>query len=175
MDPVCLTEFSVYLDQRPGELAGLLGAARAAGVEMQSISTTEHMERGCVRIIGEPVDTLRRVCESLVESGVGPIVEAPVVAIPIDNRPGAVRDIAVLMSDNRINIRYVYLMPARGVNGSAKGDQGEGGNVRCVFRFDDLDKALAVIRDADWPPGAANGAANGNPQPGPADESGSAA
>lgn len=156
MDPVCLTEFSVYLDQRPGELAGLLGAARAAGVEIISISTTEHMERGCVRLIGEPLDGLRRVCESLVESGVGPIVEAPVVAIPIDNRPGAVRDIAVLMSDNRINIRYVYMMPANGVNNATDGSA----NVRCVFRFDDLDKALKVIAEADWPPGATNGASD---------------
>lgn len=168
MDPVSLTEFSVYLDQRPGELAGLLGAARASGVEIISISTTEHMERGCVRIIGEPVDTLRRVCESLVESGVGPVVEAPVVAITIDNRPGAVRDIAVMMSDNRINIRYVYLMPANGVNGG----NGNGGHVRCVFRFDDLDKALKVIKDADWPPDALNGDVSDATPPANSDDSG---
>ena len=33
MKPTKLTEFSVYLDQRPGEFAGLLGAAAAAGVQ----------------------------------------------------------------------------------------------------------------------------------------------
>ena len=67
-----LTEFSIYLDQRPGELAGLLEACRAAGVDVESIVTSEHNERGVVRVLGTPVDKLRNVCAHLVESGVGP-------------------------------------------------------------------------------------------------------
>lgn len=136
-----LTEFSIYLQQRPGELAGVLDAATAAGVEIFSISTTEHLDRGCVRVLGRPEEALRQVCESLVEAGIGPVVEAPVLAVSITDRPGVVRDLTVLMADNRINVRYCYLIP---------GDEAYP-HAMCVFRFDELDRAVEVIEAADIP------------------------
>ncbi|MFT5424009.1 MAG: hypothetical protein ACI89L_001801 [Phycisphaerales bacterium] len=138
-----LTEFSIYLDQRPGELAGLLEACRAAGVEVESIVTSEHNERGVVRILGTPVDALRDVCERLVESGVGPVVEADVLTICVEHRLGAIRDIAVAMADNRVNVRYCYLAPTAGPQPA-----------RVVMRFDDTDAALAVFDEMDLPANA---------------------
>jgi len=136
-----LTEFSIYLHQRPGELAGLLDAAAAGGVEILSISTTEHLDRGCVRLLGDPEDALRHVCESMVDAGVGPVVEAPVVAVSIADRPGVVRDLVVLMADNRINVRYCYFIPASRIC-----DQ-----TMCIFRFDEHDAAIELIERTDWP------------------------
>jgi hypothetical protein len=136
-----MSEFSVYLQQRPGELAGVLDAAKAAGVQISSISTTEYQDRGCVRLLGTPEQSLRSMCESLVDAGVGPIVEAPVIGVSVENRPGMIRDLTVLMADNRINIRYCYMIPsAEGLDGSV-----------CVFRFDEHDQAMDVIDDTDWP------------------------
>ncbi len=136
-----MSEFSVYLQQRPGELAGVLDAAKAAGVEITSISTTEYQDRGCVRLLGVPEQSLRQMCESLVDAGIGPIVEAPVVGVGVENRPGMIRDLSVLMADNRINIRYCYLIPgANGIEGPV-----------CVFRFDEHDRAMDLIDSADWP------------------------
>ncbi len=147
MTPRAFTEFSIYLQQRPGELAGVLEAAQLAGVEIHSVSTAEHLDRGCVRIIGSPEEALSQVCERLVEAGVGPVVESPVVGVEIDNRPGVVRDLALLMADNKINVRYCYLIPAIGGNGSAL----------CVFRLDEHERAMSVIRNADWPTKGASG------------------
>jgi len=141
MNPIELTEFSIYLQQRPGELAGLLDAALAAGVEMISISTTEHLDRGCVRLLGHPEAALRGVCESMVDAGVGPVVESPVVGVSVEDRPGVVRDLAVLMSDHRINVRYCYFVPASRVNE----------RTMCVFRFDEHETAMDLIQKTDWP------------------------
>ena len=135
-----LREFSVYLDQRPGELAGLLDHCAVAGVDVSSLVTAEHNDRGVVRVIGTPVEKLRAVCEGLVEAGVGPVVETEVVAVPTQHKPGALREIAVLMADNRINVRYCYLAPSAGECPA-----------RCVFRFDDIDAAWRVLGEADWP------------------------
>lgn len=143
MIPRGYTEFSIYLQQRPGELAGVLDAAQLAGVEIHSVSTAEHQDRGCVRLIGTPVDALREVCEHLVEAGIGPVVESPVMGIEIENRPGAVRDLALLMADQKINVRYCYVIPAIGGRGSAV----------CVFRLDEHERAMEVVRNADWPAG----------------------
>ena len=141
MNYIQLTEFSIYLQQRPGELAGLLDAAAVAGVEIISISTTEHLDRGCARLLGHPTEALRVVCESMVDAGVGPVVEAPVVGISVEDRPGVVRDLTVLMANNRINVRYCYFVPASKVNPSTL----------CVFRFDEHEKAIELIEQTDWP------------------------
>ncbi len=141
MQRIQMSEFSVYLQQRPGELAGVLDAAKAAGVQITSISTTEYQDRGCVRLLGTPEQALRSMCESLVDAGIGPIVEAPVVGVSVENRPGMIRDLSVLMADNRINIRYCYLIPEiEGISGPL-----------CVFRFDEHDRAMDLIDSADWP------------------------
>lgn len=147
MTPRAFTEFSIYLQQRPGELAGVLDAAQLAGVEIHSVSTAEHLDRGCVRLIGTPEDALRDVCERLVEAGVGPVVESPVLGVEIDNRPGVVRDLALLMADNKINVRYCYIIPPVSSAGSAL----------CVFRLDEHDRAMDVVANADWPAGMPGG------------------
>ncbi len=141
MKHIQLTEFSIYLQQRPGELAGLLDAAMAEGVGIISISTTEHLDRGCVRLLGHPEAALRNVCESMVEAGVGPVVEAPVVGISVADRPGVVRDLVVMMADNRVNVRYCYFVPASKVSEQTM----------CIFRFDEPDSAIEIIESADWP------------------------
>lgn len=147
MTPREFTEFSIYLQQRPGELAGVLDAAQMAGVELLSVSTSEHLERGCVRLIGQPEQALRQVCERLVEAGAGPVVESPMLAVDMDNRPGVVRDLAILMADNRVNVRYCYLVPPIGGQGSAL----------CVFRLDEHERGMEIVTKADWPVGVGGG------------------
>ena len=140
MKPSKLTEFSVYLDQRPGELAGLLDAAASAGVDVLAAAVSESNGKGLVRLVGEPAEKLRAVCENLIESGVGPIVEGEVLAVPIEKRPNALRDLATAMADQRINLRYAYQIPRRGQEPA-----------RCVFRVDDLEDVVAKIEAIDWP------------------------
>jgi hypothetical protein len=140
MHGVTHTEFSVYLEQRPGELAGLLDACQAAGVDIVSMITTEHAERAVVRLIGWPVESLRHVCESLVESGHGPVVESEVVSVEVAHRPGAVRDIAAHLARHRVNVRYCYLTPGS-----------ERLPVSCVFRFDDPAAARSAFETLDLP------------------------
>ncbi len=152
MNCIQLTEFSIYLQQRPGELAGLLDAAKAGGVEIISISTTEHLDRGCVRLLGYPEDALRHVCESMVDAGVGPVVEAPVVGVSIEGRLGIIRDLVVLMADNRVNVRYCYFVPASKVSEETM----------CVFRFDEHERAIETIKEADWAPDASSDVSQGN-------------
>lgn len=143
MKPTRLIEFSVYLDQRPGELAGLLDAAASGGVDVRAIAVGEQNGKGLVRVIGEPVSALRAVCESLIESGVGPIVESEVLAVSVENRPNALRDLAAAMADQRINLRYTYLAPRHGQTPAM-----------CVFRVDDLEQVVSKIDAIDWPNGA---------------------
>ena len=107
-----------------------------------SLAVSEHNGRGLIRVIGEPLEALRGVCESMMDSGVGPIVESGVLAVRVDDRPSAMRDLTTAMADRRINVRYAYMSPGR-VEGQAV--------TRCVFRVDDLEAVRAEIEKIDWP------------------------
>ncbi|MDX9910517.1 MAG: hypothetical protein RBS39_01660 [Phycisphaerales bacterium] len=141
MDVTRATEFSFYLDNRPGEMAGVLEAAAQAHVELTGLSVAEHLSpnggpgRGIVRVVGEPLEVLRHVCESLVDSGHGPVVESEVLCVNVDARPGAVREIATRFALDKVNVRYAYLTPA--VNGYP---------ARYFVRVDDLERAEACVR-----------------------------
>lgn len=143
MKPRRLNEFSIYLDQRPGQLAGVLEMAEAQGVTVSAMSVSEYNGRGLVRLLGEPVEALRGLCEGLTESGVGPVVECEVLAVETYQRPAALRELAKAMADARINLKYAYLAPER-----------DGRPELCVLRVDDPDEALRMLTSIDWPPPA---------------------
>ncbi len=138
MQTVKLTEFALYLAHRPGELAGVLEAAAAAQVNIFGLCVTEYKDKGIVRIVGEPEEALRHLCESLVEAGVGPVVESPVLAF--ERRPGALRDVCVGLADARVNIQHVYLT-------TPTGDQPS----QVVLRVDDAAAAADAIANLEWP------------------------
>ncbi|MBX3315634.1 MAG: hypothetical protein KF902_02085 [Phycisphaeraceae bacterium] len=128
------TEFSIYLDQRPGELAGVLGALGEHGVQLAAVNVAEHNSRAVVRLLGRDTETLRHACESLVDSGVSPIVETEVVVVDMSDRPNALREIAVALAAARVNIRYAYLA-----------QRGPGLGPRCILKVSDIEPAMATI------------------------------
>jgi len=149
MDVERLTEFSVYLADRPGELAAVLAAASSAGVRVQAVSVAGGNGRGLVRLIGEPTEALRSTLDHLNESGVGPIVETEVVAVSTAQRPNAFRDVAERLATAQVNILHAYMAPGTSPNGSADHAPGEpspaGDPPRCVFRVEDVEKAMESI------------------------------
>lgn len=130
-------EFSIYLADRPGELAGVLEAAAAANVEVTALAITNDSSRGIVRLLGQPEDGLRRLCESLADTGVGPVVEAPVLVLYPAERASTLRDLTARFADGRINVQYGYAAPAH-----------NGQPARCVLRVDDLDRAIQLVRES---------------------------
>ena len=137
-----LTEFSIFLADRPGELAGVLEAAGAAGVEIAALCVSHHQTpsqsaRGVLRLIGSPPESLRRVCESLIETGkAGPMVEAEVLVVGMQDRVGAFRDIASALARAGVNVQYAYQAPAR-----------NGHEAYSIFRVGALGPAEAAVRD----------------------------
>jgi hypothetical protein len=129
-------EFSVYLADRPGELAGVLEALAAAGATVTAMSVVEVNGRGLVRVLAEPEETVRRVCEGIGETGAGPVAEAEVLAVHLGSNPGVFREIAVRLADAKVNVKYAYQSPAYNGTGA-----------RCILRVDEADRAEAIIRE----------------------------
>ncbi|MEL7474032.1 MAG: hypothetical protein AAGK04_12010 [Planctomycetota bacterium] len=130
-----LTEFSIYLADRPGELAGVLESLTVAGTHLAGVSVSvDESQRGLARIIGAPEEAMRHVFEGIVDSGAGPVIEAPVLAVDVSDRPSAFRDIAGCLAAQGINVRYAYQTPA--LNGFP---------ARCVFRVDEPEAATPFV------------------------------
>ncbi len=129
-------EFSVYLTDRPGELAGILEALAAAGAAVMAISVVEQNGKGLVRLLGEPEEAVRRVCEGVTDSGAGPVAETDVLAVSLGDNPAVFREVAVSLADAKVNVRYAYQSPAH-----------NGMGARCILRVDDPEKAEGIIRE----------------------------
>ncbi len=139
MEVVRVPEFNIYLADRPGELAGVLEALAAAGVQVTALSVVEQTgngvdHKGLVRLLGEPVEAVRRVCEGVTDTGAGPVMEVEVLVVSLGEHAGRFREVAVKLADAKVNVRYVYQCPSP-----------DGGTVRCVLRVEDTDKAEQVI------------------------------
>lgn len=128
------TEFSIYLHDRPGALAGILDAMVGAGVQVQAVYVAEHNSRGLVRVVGTPDADARSVCDELCDAGAGPVAEAEVLVVQCPDRPLALREIAMRLAETNVNIRYAYHAPAD--NGTP---------ALCVLRLDDTDSALEPL------------------------------
>lgn len=129
-------EFSIYLTDRPGELAGVLEALAAAGASVTALSVVEQNGKGLVRLLGEPEDAVRRVCEGVTDTGAGPVAESEVLAVGLGDNPGIFREVAGRLADGAVNVRYAYQSPAH-----------NGAGARCILRVDDPEKAEAIIRE----------------------------
>ncbi len=136
MEVTRVKEFSVYLADRPGELAGVLEALAAAGVTVTAMSVVEQNGHGVVRILGEPEEAVRRVCEAVAETGAGPVAETEVLAVGMGANPGVFRGVAVRLADAKVNVKYAYQSPAHNGTGA-----------RCILRVDEPDRAEAIIRE----------------------------
>lgn len=134
MEVTTQIEFSIYLMHRPGELAGVLGAAAEAGVRITAVTVTDQNNRGLVRVLGTPEEKLRAVFESLVEAGSGPVVETPVLVVPIGSRSSVLHDIATHLAVAGVNVQYAYAAAAQNSTPS-----------RCILRVSDLDEARKTI------------------------------
>lgn len=140
MEVVRVPEFNIYLADRPGELAGVLEALAAAGVDVTALSVVEQTgsngvdRKGLVRVLGEPVEAVRRVCEGVTDTGAGPVMEAEVLVVSLGEHAGRFREVAVKLADAKINVRYVYQCPLS-----------DSGSARFVLRVEDTDKAEQVI------------------------------
>lgn len=136
MEVTRVKEFSVYLADRPGEMAGVLEALAAAGATVTALAVLEQNGQGVVRLLGEPEEVVRRVCESVAETGAGPVAEAEVLAVALGENPGVFRGVAVRLADAKVNVKYAYQSPAHNGHGA-----------RCILRVDEPERAEGIIRE----------------------------
>lgn len=101
-----LKQISVFLENTPGHLEGVCKAVADAGVNLRTITIAETKEYGIVRAI---VDKPEEAAAALKEAGFfAKIIE--VLAVEVDDTPGALLSILKKASAVGLNIEYMYAL-----------------------------------------------------------------
>jgi len=98
------TQFCVALENKPGTLAALCGVLRQADVDVQALFVSNDDEFCWVNMVIPATEVTERL---LCEGGYHFFTER-VLTVRTKNRPGALEAVAARLSENDVNINYVY-------------------------------------------------------------------
>ena len=124
------TQFSVFLMNKPGVLAGVLNALAAAQVNLIAVTLVDSQEHGVLRLVAAEVDKARTAIATLNL----PVTETDVLCIELDNRAGALASVTSKLGDSHVNINYAYCTSG-----------GVGGRTIAVLKVADPAKAAKVL------------------------------
>lgn len=127
-----LKQYSIRLENRVGALADLCAVIEKESINLLAICAIDTVEEAVLRIVAEKAEETKTVLEG---HGFRPI-ETSVLVVELENTPGATGRMAALLSQNGINIDYLYAS-AHPLMGKAI----------AVFRLQEIDRALAVVQN----------------------------
>ena len=129
-----LPQLSVLLENRPGSLMEPLKVLAAANINLVSISLADTEQFGILRLVLKDWE----FAKSVLERDGWVVNVSDVVAVDVDDQPGALVHMLGILAEAGINIEYMYAFALRR-------------NVKAVllFRFEDPDAAIAVLNRAN--------------------------
>lgn len=130
-----IKQLSVFVENKKGKLEFITRKLAENDVDISSLALADTTDFGVLRIIVDKPDVAYR---ALSEAGV--VVKiSDVVAVAMDDVPGGVSSALKVVSDNDINIEYVYACVGK-----------TAGKALMVIKPDELEKAEAVLYQAGY-------------------------
>jgi hypothetical protein len=126
-------QFSIFLINKPGVLAQLAKALADAKVNIVAMTLVDSQEHGVLRLVSEDAAATREELKRLNL----PMTETEVLCLELNNRPGALADVAGLFGRNHININYAYVSSGA-----------PGGRTTGIFKVNDNKKAQKLFKDS---------------------------
>jgi hypothetical protein len=126
-------ELTVHLENKPGRLAKICAALAHEKVNIRALAVMDSGERSVLRFVVDQLDPARRVLTSLgAESDT-----REVLAVEMENRPGALTRILEKLAAEHINIEYAY------VSGASAPGRSLG-----IFHTGNPKRALQILSDS---------------------------
>ena len=130
-----IKQISIFLENKPGQLAGICRALAQAGINIATLSLADTSEFGIVRMIVDDHEKAKRI---LTERG--HIVNVrEVVAVCVPDRPGGMAEVMSVLDAVGANIEYSYAFSFHKAEKAV-----------LVFRFTDNEKAAAALAEAGY-------------------------
>jgi hypothetical protein len=124
------TQFSVFMVNKPGVLAQVLGEFAESKVNIVAMTMMDSVEHGVMRVVFESPKKAREVFTRLNM----PYNETDVLCVDLTNKSGALATVAEKLAKNHINISYAYCTAGA-----------RGGRTTGVLKVADVNKAMRVL------------------------------
>ena len=128
-----LKQLSVFVDNKPGALYAPCRVLADAGVNLSTIFLADTKDFGNLRVITKDVDT---AVAALRENNFA-VKSTDVLAIEIEDVPGALTKVLKTMEEKGLNVLYMYAA------------MGTAGKPVMIFRFDDSEQALEKLSSSN--------------------------
>ena len=124
-----MTQLSIAMENAPGQLGRLCRALAQANVNIRGISVSDATDVSTIRLLVSDVPAAKT---ALREAGVQ-FVSQEVLALDLEDKPGALERVTTRLGEAGVNIHYVY----------GTGDSGHKGMM--VLRVSDVDRARQAL------------------------------
>lgn len=125
-------EVTARLENKPGRLAKICAALAHEKVNIRAMSVMDTSERSVLRLVVDQLEPTRRVLSAL-----GTEYETrDVLALELENRPGALNRVLERLAAEHINIEYAY----------ASGSSAPGKSLG-IFHTTNPKRALEILRE----------------------------
>ena len=125
-------QISVFLENKSGRLAQVTKTLADNNINIRALSLADTADFGILRII---VNDTEKASGILKEAGYT-LSDTDVVAVEVPDKPGGLANILVPLWKAGLDVEYMYAFV-----------QSSGENAIMIFRFEDTDKAIEVLKD----------------------------
>ena len=101
-------EVTARLENKPGRLAKICAALAHEKINIRALSVMDTHERSVLRLVVDQVEPTLRVLTSLGSE----YTSAEVLAVELENRPGALTRVLEALAEEHVNIEYAYVSGA---------------------------------------------------------------
>jgi len=127
-----ITQISVFLENKQGRLFDACSLLGSKDISIRALTIAESEDFGVLRIV---VDKPSLAVEALKKAGfVATFTD--IVAVEVPDEPGGLSRVLKVFCDNSVNVEYMYGFVERFSE-----------KALLVFRFDDPDQAIKVLRE----------------------------
>ena len=123
-------QLSIFVENKPGRLSAIIKLLGEHGVNLSALSLADTTNFGVLRLIADKTDVAQAV---LREAGIVSKC-SDVLAVAIDDTPGALTGILDLFTENGVSVEYMYAF-SKQLEGKAQ----------MVVKTDSLEKAEALL------------------------------
>jgi len=125
-----IKQISLFLENTSGRLVDALSLLSEANVNIRALSLSDTSDFGILRLIVNDVDKAHQI---LTEKHYT-VLKSDVVAVEVEDRPGALVDILKILKAAGINVEYTYAFVERSADRAI-----------LIFRFDDMEKGVRAL------------------------------
>ncbi|AAB89585.1 MULTISPECIES: ACT domain-containing protein [Archaeoglobus] len=122
-------QISVFVENKPGRLAAVTEVLMKHNINIRAFTIADAGDFGIIRMV---VDKTDEAYQALKEAGFT-VRLTNVLAVEVEDKPGALHRIAKALGDAGVNIDYVYAFTS------------EKHKALIIFRVDDREKAKEVL------------------------------